>query len=97
MPDAPKKGGGKITLDQSEYKELVGKSAKSKRTKSEWRSVFALILLIGFLTIIAFIVLIDQIWGDRTDAPTLLASVGTLISSPLSFAIGHYYGKENSK
>lgn len=97
MTDTPKRGGGKITLDQSEYKELVGKSAKSKRTKNEWRSVFALILLVGFLLIIGFIVVADQVWGGRTDAPTLLAAVGTLISSPLSFAIGHYYGKEQSK
>ncbi len=87
-------------LDNTTYKELSAeknqtkKLAKTKRTKNEWRSIFAFILLVGFLLIVGFIVLSDQLWGAKTNAKDLLTTVGTLISSPLSFVIGYYY-KDN--
>lgn len=90
-------------LDNTTYKELSDeknqrkRTSKNKRTKSEWRSIFAFILLVGFLAIVGFIVVSDQIWGAKTSAKDLLTTVGTLISSPLSFVIGYYYkdGKNN--
>ncbi len=102
MGETPKRGGGNktqtVSLDDSSVNALVekltAKAAKPRKTKNEWRSMFALILLSGFLLIIGIIVLVDQIWGARTDAPTMLTTVGSLISSPLSFVIGYYYNKD---
>lgn len=99
MGNTPKLGGGQkiqevslneITMERLAEK-VVQKTGKPRRTKSEWRSLFALLLLSGFLGIIGFVVVADQVWGERTGAADLLATVGTIISSPLSFVIGYYY------
>lgn len=74
--------------------QIVGMQ-KPRRTKSQWRSLIAVILVIGFLGIIGFIVVTDQIWGSHTPATDLLSTVGTLITSPLSFVIGYYYKDKN--
>lgn len=102
MGIAPKEdgGGNKIKyamLDDETLDELTRRCKTNRKTKNEWRSTFALIVLCGFLVIIAFVVFADQTWGSRTDAPTLLTTVGTLISSPLSFIIGYYYKGKDSK
>ena len=109
MDDSPSQGGGDIkrktqgvSLNEATMEELLEKLAqkttkpRSKRTKSEWRSIFAFILLSGFLVIIGFIILVDQVWGAHTSANDLLATVGTLISSPLSFVIGYYYKEKGN-
>lgn len=104
MGGTPKNGGGnkkqKVYLDDSSAKALAqklpAKNVKTRRTKNEWRSLFAFILLVGFLLIIAFIVIADQVWGAHSDAKDLLTMVGTLISSPLSFVIGYYYNKDKN-
>lgn len=97
-----KEGGGEdmqeVSLNEETMERLAGKIARNKpkprRTKNEWRSIFAFILLVGFLVIISFVVMVDQIWGSHTPAAELLSTVGNLITSPLSFVIGYYY-KEN--
>lgn len=103
MGDSPdNKGDGKkiqgVSLNEETMERLAGKIARNKpkprRTKNEWRSIFAFILLVGFLAIIFFIVVVDQVWGSHTPAAELLSTVGNLITSPLSFVIGYYY-KEN--
>lgn len=105
MGETPKNGGGKktqlVSLDDASV-EALGEKIKSKsrekrpRSKNEWRSIFAFILLVGFLLIIGFIVVSDQVWGAHTDASDLITTVGTLISSPLSFVIGYYYNKDKT-
>lgn len=106
MSDSPKDGGGQtskiqtVSLDDATVNALAHsvptKTPKPRRTKNEWRSLFAFILLAGFLLIIAFIVFADQVWGARSSAKDLLTMVGTLISSPLSFVIGYYYNKDKN-
>ncbi len=101
MPIANNGGGHdkqNISLDEESIDQLAkrigAKPVKARRTKNEWRSIFAFILLLGFLAIIAFVVVVDQVWGSRTSATDLITTVGTLISSPLSFVIGYYYNKD---
>lgn len=106
MPNPPKKGGGKRMsnqikpIDNESLKAIAGmiaqKTPKPRRTKSEWRSILAFLLMGGFLVIILIIVVVDQVWGAKTDAPTMLATVGSLISSPLSFILGYYYNKDKN-
>lgn len=104
MGALPKNGGGRKTqtmsLDDATVDALAQKispkSPKTRRTKNEWRSLFALILLGGFLVIIGFIVVYDQVWGTHTNASEILSTVGNLINSPLSFVIGYYYSKERT-
>lgn len=99
MPKTSEDGGRNlqnISLDKNSIDELAsrinsGQQRSSRRTKSEWRSLLALILVCGFLLIIGFVVISDQCWGGHTNAKDLLGSVGTLIASPLSFVIGYYY------
>lgn len=102
MGETASNAGGKkiqeVSLNEETMESLASKIARNKprprRTKNEWRSIFAFILLVGFLAIIAFVVVFDQIWGSHTAAAELLSTVGNLITSPLSFVIGYYY-KEN--
>jgi len=104
MGETPNQGGGnkrkiqEVSLNEATMEKLAVKMAqkanKPRRTKNEWGSIFAFILLSGFLVIIGFIVFADQVWGEHTNTADLLTTVGTLISSPLSFVIGYYYNKE---
>lgn len=104
MPKTSRIDGGqqsqKVSLDENSIGELARrlneKQKKPRRTKNEWRSIFAFLLLAGYLLIIGFVVITDQIWGDHTNATDLITTVGTLLSSPLSFVIGYYYNKDKN-
>lgn len=81
-----------IVLLSKERLEEVEQKVKQKRgrTKDEWRSIFVLIILIGFFLIIAGIV-IRCIVDDKYDMIQLLSTVGSIVGAPLGFVIGYYY------
>lgn len=71
-------------------------NTKTKRTKDDWRSLFALIILSGHFLLIGAIVL-TQISGRDVDSVIkILSAVGSLLGSSLGFVIGYYY-KDRSK
>lgn len=100
MPEDQSSGGQNIRiLDETTYQEIRGeKKVRQRRrrsfTKSSLRSVFGVILLVGYLLLIGFIVIADIVCNGLPNASDLLAQVGMLLSSPLSFVIGYYYNKE---
>lgn len=102
MLDSQNSGGQNTRiLDEATYQELLGdKRTKQKRrgrlTKASLRSIFGIILLVGYLLIIGTIVISDIICNGLPNASDLLAQVGMLLSSPLSFVIGYYYNKEKA-
>lgn len=71
-------------------------NTKTKRTKDDRRSLFALIILSGHFLLIGAIVL-TQISGRDVDSVIkILSAVGSLLGSSLGFVIGYYY-KDRSK
>lgn len=64
---------------------------KPKRTKDDWRSLFALIILSGNFILIGAIVLTWILGRDIDSTTTILTAVGSLLGSPLGFVIGYYY------
>lgn len=71
-------------------------NTKTKRTKDDWRSLFALIILSGHFLLIGAIVLTWILGRDVDSVIKILSAVGSLLGSSLGFVIGYYY-KDRSK
>lgn len=79
-------------LNDESYNRLSGKNApKPKRTKEDWRSIFALIILAEHFAIVGAIVFIWMLGKDIDEVTKVLSTVGALLGSPLGFVIGYYY------
>lgn len=101
MPENHDKSGGQQIvndplvriIDNTTYQELRKDAPrnKPKKTISEWRSYFALIILVGFLVLIAIVVVADIFCNGLSDANTLLSTIGMLLEAPLGFVVGYYY------
>ena len=66
-----------------------------RRTKDDWRSLFALIILGGFFIVIGSIVAAWLFGHDIDSVIKILSAVGALLGSPLGFVIGYYYKDKN--
>ena len=67
------------------------KIPKRKKSKDDWRSLFALIILSGYFAVIGIIVIKMTIFSDCSNMIELLSTVGSLVGTPLGFVIGYYY------
>ncbi len=100
-PQSTSEGGQKDSglhiLSEESFQKLQKQSnTKAKKTKDDWRSIFALIILSGHFILIGCIVL-GWIFGKDIDSVIkILSAVGSLLGSPLGFVIGYYY-KDRSK
>ena len=84
-------------LNDDAYRKLQREpNKKAKRTKDDWRSIFALIILCGHFVLIGSIVLTWIFGRDVDSVIKVLSAVGSLLGSPLGFVIGYYY-KDHSK
>ncbi len=74
-------------------KEIKQRESKSKkrRSKEDWRSTFALIILLGYFASIISIIITCLINSSNYNMIELLNTVGSLIGAPLGFVIGYYY------
>lgn len=69
----------------------INSSSRRKRTKEDWRSLFALIILVAYFIAIGIIVVKAAIISNDYNMIELLNTVGSLIGTPLGFVIGYYY------
>ena len=84
-------------LSDDSFRKLQKQTiSKPKKTKEDWRCLFALIILSGHFIIIGTIVVIWAFGRDIDDVIKILSTVGALLGSPLGFVIGYYY-KDKSK
>lgn len=84
-------------LSEEAFQKLQKQSStRTKRTKDDWRSIFALIILSGHFVLIGVIVLSWVFGKDIDSVIKVLSAVGSLLGSPLGFVIGYYY-KDRSK
>lgn len=91
------KAGAFVVLSDDKFQALQKQSNKKpKRTKDDWRSLFALIILCGHFVLIGAVVFSWLTGNDVDSVIKMLSAIGSLLGSPLGFVIGYYY-KDKAK